>query len=114
MTHNPGSPRAVATGCKCDGPINDYGNGTYLTDGPGFIVHPNCSWHGPLSTWQQIHDNMQQDGYWWVEGSTLGPYIVRVDRSHVFMWGDSTWYKQEQFVFLGKVKEHDNGTTASS
>ena len=56
----------------------------------------------------------KREGYWWVEGSTLDPYIVRVDSNNVFMWGDSTWYKQEQFVFLGKVKDHDNGTTASS
>jgi hypothetical protein len=42
----PGSPRAVAIGCGCDGALNDGGRGAVFANGTvGHVVDPGCWLH---------------------------------------------------------------------
>jgi hypothetical protein len=51
---SPGSHDALRQGCRCDGPVNQYGRGTPETTSggwPDFALHERCAVHGPDYVW---------------------------------------------------------------
>jgi hypothetical protein len=53
-------------------------------------------------------EQMMNDGWYWVKSSVDEDYhfIVRVDGGWVFRYGDATWYKQEDFMFVNEIRGH--------
>jgi hypothetical protein len=44
--HKPGSPQAVADGCKCPVLDNHHGKGVPYPSGPAWYVNEDCPLHG--------------------------------------------------------------------
>ena len=52
-----------------------------------------------------MSDRQIEDGYWWVIAPPNSEeFVVKVDKSWVFLHGVSGWARTEDFVFVRKVK----------
>ena len=68
----PGSPEAIAAGCRCDCNGNHKGRGTSYTNGHAFIVWDDCPLHGKPA-WEAAA-KVRDDAAAWAECTdrTLG------------------------------------------